>query len=330
LGFILAGNTAGAAVAYCTSLLATEAYVLPATIPYALAIIAQGGRFHYAMASLVVSFILLLTVLARRLNKSITESITLHFVNEDLLNNLRNTQSKITQTAKMVALGEMSGGVAHEINTPLGVIQLENDGLRKLCQTHAITAERVSASVERTAAMVSRISRIVNGLRTFARENAGEAPADVTVRELVDAAADLCSGRMSSRGVTFEINQIPEGLKVRCHSNKIIQALLNLLNNALEAAETVTGGKVQLDVTDVNGLAKIAVSDNGRGVPKNIREKIMQPFFTTKKIGEGTGLGLSVALGIVNSYGGTIDYETSDRGSIFVIGLPKSTEQKTA
>jgi len=327
LGFIISGTTAAAAVAYCTSVWAVQAFLLPAVIPFAFAVFNDASKIHYYMSMLTFLYAGVVTINAVRLNKSILKSLRYQFENEKLLEEVRQAQATAAQTAKMVALSEMSGGVSHEINTPLTIINFETQSIRDICKKTADGDAAIKPITERIDAMVARMAKIVIGLKAFARETNREQPISlVSLEQIVSDAMDFCQGRIRSRGIVIETSGAMTDLRIPCNNYKIIQALLNLINNAADAVADRAAGRIDISTSEDDEYVHISITDNGRGIPENIQDKIMQPFFTTKEVGAGTGLGLSVALGIVQSHNGKMNFETSNKGTKFTISLPKNTK----
>ncbi|HSO40699.1 MAG TPA: HAMP domain-containing sensor histidine kinase, partial [Labilithrix sp.] len=149
-------------------------------------------------------------------------------------------------------------------------------------------------------------------------------PERMTVASLVEEARILCRARIEAHGVTLSVD-IPSDAPIEGSCIELSQVLVNLLNNAVDAARTAPGGWVRLSVDAAPGRpsVSIVVEDSGPGVPKDAAESIFRSFFTTKKSGEGTGLGLSISRSIVERHGGTLTCETSAPHTRFVVVLPR-------
>jgi two-component system, LuxR family, sensor histidine kinase DctS len=173
---------------------------------------------------------------------------------------------------------------------------------------------------------VTRITRIVTGLRTFARESGDEALEIASVRHVIHETLDFCRERFRAHGVVLEVADIPVDLTIPCRPHQIGQILLNLLNNALAAVQGRPSPRVAVTVDCVSGdqeFLVLGVEDNGPGVPAEIRDRIFQPFFTTKPVGQGTGLGLSISRGIAESHGGTLNLESVPGLTRFYLRIPR-------
>jgi PAS domain S-box-containing protein len=243
---------------------------------------------------------------------------------------IRSQQAQLLHASKMSTLGEMSGGVAHEINNPLTVIMGFAQRLAALLDAGTLDADELKRCSIKIVTMTERIARIVRGLRTFARE-ASQDPFDVVpLSRVVADTLELCQQRFLNHGIKIQIGELPEGLTIECRAVQISQVLLNLFSNAFDAIQELPVKWIRLDAEDLGGSVQIAVTDSGDGIPSEIAAKMMHPFFTTKGVGQGTGLGLSISRGIVESHRGTLRHDPSAPNTRFVVVLPKSQATKRA
>lgn len=231
-------------------------------------------------------------------------------------------QESIAARSKLSALGEMAGGVAHEINTPLAVIQLRTNQLIEAMSEDIIDKELFDRALYAIDQTVTRIAKIVNGLRAFARDGKNDPMAVYLVSDIIQDTLGLCSERFANNGIKLEYVCLKEA-EINCRPTEISQVLLNLLNNAFDAVENEPEKWVRIETTEVQEKIQVSVCDSGKGIPVEIQEKIMQPFFTTKEIGKGTGLGLSISRGIVQSHGGSLQIDNSVKNTKFILTFPK-------
>lgn len=232
-------------------------------------------------------------------------------------------EEQLQNSAKMSSLGEMASGVAHEINTPLTVIQLKIDQLSDLLadQDSMSSAEKAQKVIEDIDATVKRISKIIQGLRVFARDSKNDSMVNYPVNNIVQETLDLCHERMKQKGITVDFTHTKE-VKIMCRPTEISQVLLNLLNNSVDAIENLSERWIKINIDVLAGKLELSVIDSGKGLSKEINAKIMQPFFTTKEVGKGTGLGLSISRGIVKSHSGDLFTDSYCENTKFVIRLP--------
>jgi len=227
----------------------------------------------------------------------------------------------LIQNSKMAALGEMSAGVAHEINNPLAIIMTCVSNVKIILRNEE-SYKKVEPALDKINTASSRIARIVQGLLNFSRpENTGQfRPVDL--REIVTEALSLCTEKFKIEGIRLTYNPPDRAFMINCDRYQILQILINLLNNAYDASKSSPQPAIELKVFEKGKSAIFSISDSGPGIPVEIENKIMQPFFTTKEIGKGTGLGLSISLGLAKSHGGSLYLEREVSKSCFQLQLP--------
>lgn len=248
----------------------------------------------------------------------------------DITEQKRVEEMRFTMIAnsKMAALGEMAGGVAHEINNPLSIIVGKCGTTRSLLRQPEIDREKVSQELEKIAATAGRIAKITTGLLAFSRSGEQDPPGNPTVQVLVEETIAFCIEKFKARNVRLDLDFSEIGnVHVKCRQSQISQVLLNLLNNAIDELETHSTSVqkwVQLKAAMAGNHVEFSVTDSGTGIPKEVLEKLFQPFFTTKPVGRGTGLGLSISKGLVESHGGKLLYDSNSPNTRFVVSLPLS------
>ena len=268
---------------------------------------------------------------------------------DSALNELRATQKQLVQSEKMASLGELTAGIAHEIQNPLNFVNNFSEVNNELIDE--LTAERAKPNTERDEMLENelldnirqnlekinnhgkRADGIVKGMLQHSRSSSGQ-------KELTDinALADEYL-RLAYHGyrakekffnAKFETDFDKSIEKINIVSQDIGRVILNLINNAFYAvnekrkvAESGYEATIKVATRQSDNQVSITVSDNGNGIPKNIVDKIFQPFFTTKPSGSGTGLGLSLTYDIIKAHGGEIKVMTKEgEGSEFMIYLP--------
>lgn len=242
---------------------------------------------------------------------------------DELNQKLQSVQENMVNTAKMSALGEMAGGIAHESNNPLAILKATAEQIHKLVSFPKVDVGQVKKSALRLEKTVDRIASIVKGLQFFSREGYQDPVEMFSVKGMIDQTLGLCQEIFSSKGLQLVIEPYDENLRIEGREIQISQVLLNLLNNAKDALENESNKLIKISVSEFPGDIEIRVLDSGKGVPAGFVSKIFQPFYTTKPVGQGTGLGLSVSIGIVEQLNGSLKYEAGHGGACFVIRLPK-------
>jgi two-component system NtrC family sensor kinase len=231
----------------------------------------------------------------------------------------KQLQELTHQTEKLVAMGQLAAGVAHELNTPLGTII----GYAQLLNTDDPTDSKRQHSLQVIYAEAKRCARIVDNLLAYARRDRCQpASCDInhTIRDVVET-VNCCQGKRYN----VEVDAVLDGNPVvRGDPGQLDIVLVNLVMNALQATARATEPpRVTITSGVDNGAAIIAVTDNGPGVEPALRSRVFDPFFTTKEPGTGTGLGLAISQSIVSKVGGTLRYEPGNPGGArFVLTLP--------
>src|SRR6266540_240724 len=231
-------------------------------------------------------------------------------------------QASIT-AAKLAALGEMSANVAHEVNNPLTAILVRAQRLEVLAGKHRLDGEAVLRASRQIGSTVDRIRRIIDALRFFARQGDDDPMRPERVRAIVNDTVELCAQRFRMAGIDLEVLHSDGEAHVECRGGQISQILLNLLSNAFDAVDGRAERRVRLAVATSELEVHIAVTDTGGGIPGEIAHRIMEPFFTTKEIGRGTGLGLSLSKGIAEAHGGQLALDPRSTETRFLLSLPR-------
>lgn len=216
-------------------------------------------------------------------------------------------EQRLRHAEKMASVGRLAAGVAHEIGTPLAVI----DGRAQRLQREQDRESATGQALQSIRAQVERIGHIVRQLLAFGRGYEGQRR-PVRLDECAAKALDMAESQAHSANVTLERSGTEPAPEVPLDRGRMEQVLDHLLRNAIQAAGN--GGRVRLSWYSDGGRAGFRVEDSGPGIPPEQRERVMEPFFTTKAVGEGSGLGLAVVHGIVEEHGGHIEITESELG----------------
>ena len=232
----------------------------------------------------------------------------------DAADELKRSQSQMLQAAKLASLGELAGGIAHEINNPLQILL----GHIALLQQ----GKDIEHRIEIIRNQVQRIGQITRQLVSFSRSVPEELDHElVNVNWAVNEIITLVDYQFKNRGIEFDMRFSDDLPMLDSNKNYLQQAFLNLLINAKDAMPD--GGKMVIATEYVNGKIQIRFTDSGTGIKKEDLVKIWEPFFTTKEPGKGTGLGLPITRGIVRKFAGDMKVDSVEgRGTTFTILLP--------
>ncbi|MEW6282761.1 MAG: ATP-binding protein [Candidatus Eremiobacterota bacterium] len=232
---------------------------------------------------------------------------------------LRQAQAQLHQSSKLAALGQLSAGVAHELNTPLGTIALN---LSALLPTAPENTRKRLALMDLA---VERCRRIVERLLAFARPAPAQAR-PVEVDRVVAESLALAEAELRAGQVVVEVH-VPPGLTVQADPLELSQVLINLFLNARDALSELAPDKprrLAVRAAEDGHEVLLEVHDNGPGVDPGLQERIFEPFFTTREVGRGVGLGLSISHELVESMGGTLRLRSEPgKGASFRIRLPR-------
>jgi signal transduction histidine kinase len=255
------------------------------------------------------------------------------------LRELQSAQSSLIQSGKLAALGEVSSGLAHELNNPLTIVAGYLELIRGSIQGRDVASldpVELDSHLEKIARNVERMKVIIRHIMEFARESKPDKKPTL-LTEVIKKSFILINEQLRLRKIQIDLDLYPTLVAV-VDESRLEQVLINLLSNARDAineAHGEAGGRIQVRSRVLSSSElEIEISDNGIGMTEEIRSKIFNPFFTTKEAGKGTGLGLAISHGIVQDHGGSIDCVSErGKGSTFYIRLPRyvsATESASA
>jgi signal transduction histidine kinase len=265
---------------------------------------------------------------------------------------LTTSQNQLIQSGKLASLGELTAGIAHEINNPVNFISSSLVPLRRnleaidnlIQQYDSLTSENFEEKIKEIKAFrddidydytkeeigllmgsvhdgVHRTAEIVKGLRNFSRTDEGEQRM-ASVNNGLESTLLLMQSSLKKKNIQLvkNLGNLPD---IHCSAGQLNQVFMNILTNAIQAMPDKGTITVNSFVDNSSNTIKVTIADTGKGMTEDIKTKIFQPFFTTKDVGEGTGLGLSISYGIIKKHDGQIDVESElGKGTLFTITLP--------
>lgn len=243
--------------------------------------------------------------------------------------------NQLIQFGKLKTLGEMSAGIAHELNQPLNAIKMGSEYLEMILENGGdVTGDPLPQVVREVSRQVDRAAGIINRLRDFGRKSEFSRE-KVDLNQPISSVLEILGRQLRLQNISIHLELQDALPPVLAHPNRLEQVFFNLLTNARDAltqkAETdddAAERKIRIRTSAQNGRVNVSVADNGIGIPDKLKQKIFEAFFTTKEMGEGMGLGLSITNGIVEDYGGVIEvFSREGKGTEFVLSFPEAAGQ---
>lgn len=292
-------------------------------------------------------------LLEQKVNERTNELITANGQLQKALSDLQNAQAQLVNAEKMASLGQLTAGIAHEINNPINfvaasipplrrdfgdikdLIDFYDDKTKALLQQEELNTisdfrdeidfdfllEEISELINSVEEGAKRTAEIVQGLKTFSRLDESDAN-DANVHDLLDSTL-IVLRNLTKDKVEIYKDYDPAIRSIQCFPGKLNQVFSNIIANAIQALIKTQQPKIVIKTMKKEGHIEVAISDNGPGIPDEIRDKIFDPFFTTKEVGAGTGLGLSIVYSIITQHNGTIEVKSNaESGTTFSIHLP--------
>tara|TARA_Y100000590_G_scaffold470750_1_gene669306 strand:+ start:77587 stop:79197 length:1611 start_codon:yes stop_codon:yes gene_type:complete len=247
---------------------------------------------------------------------NITEKVLVH-------QQLKQQQVQMMEGSRLQTIGEMAGGIAHEINNPLSIIMATTERLDwKAERKGTVEGDTIRKSTSKVLKTVRRISEIVASLLAMSRDEEVDHKY-VPIKEIIDLTMDLASIELAKNHVSFDIETDHLNELIQCFPTQIAQVLLNLTKNSIDAMENIENKWIKLKIKDDGDKFRFIVTDAGKGISKRDAEKILMPFYTTKEVGKGTGLGLSISRNIITNHHGEFFIDHEEEHTTFVFTIPK-------
>jgi signal transduction histidine kinase len=225
---------------------------------------------------------------------------------------------------KMAALGTFTNGLANELNNPLAIIAGHRFRLTSMIDSRSFNIHEFEKSLGKIDQAVNRMIAVIDALKVYSQDPEGqELLKTFSLRETIKYTIDLCRDKVVSRGIKLATPELGDAT-IEGHQGQIIQVLLILVDNALDALDQVSEKTIRIELQPLPDSVRIAVMDSGKGVPLGIRSKIWDPFFTSKDPFRHKGLGLSIASGIISNHRGQLLLDESTPETRFVVELPRT------
>lgn len=258
---------------------------------------------------------------------------------EELLDSqetVRSQQETLFKKSRMAELGEVSGGIAHEINNPMTVILAHAQKIKRESEKADLSPEKIEKMAMKIETTCKRIVKIIDGLKNYSRDASHDPLEKVNLKELLGDVKEIFQEKTHQRMISLTLPNDGDDIFVLGRYGQLYQVLVNLINNAIdaigEADETSSKPryiKVEFEM-NIDDSLSLKVIDSGPGIDQDIKEKVFQPFFTTKPLGKGTGLGLSISYGLMKEQGGALFYERLGDETCFSLIIPLYFERNEA
>ncbi len=254
--------------------------------------------------------------------KKITGYIALRFdvtYKVKLEQDLKDEREKLELSAQLASIGEVSAGIAHEIANPLTIISAAKEILKR----NITLTDTTQKNIDSISEGVKRIDKIMNGLHHLAQKSRAAEHELQDVADIVDYTFEFCEEALKSKGIKIIYDNQAKNSVILCDEIKVSQVLLNLINNARDAIENLSEKWIKIILSDNEQYLKLSVVDSGNGIPKEIRDKVLSSFFTTKEVGKGTGLGLSLVKRFIEEHEGQLRIVEDTTNTEFEVILPR-------
>lgn len=239
---------------------------------------------------------------------------------------LREREAHILHQDRLASIGLLASGLAHEIGTPLGVIR----GRAEYLSMVAGESETLKKGLDVIVNQIDRISKLIYSLLHLARSERSPIMTSIKLHGIIDQVTNLMSHEIRKNNIELEVI-LPSDAAVRAEPEPLVQVVLNLMVNAVHAIETaiksgrISGHRIRVKVSEQGEFWLFTIEDTGCGISEKNLSNIFKPFFTTKEVGVGTGLGLATSYRIIQSWGGAIQVQSREGfGSLFKVLLPQS------
>jgi len=243
---------------------------------------------------------------------------------------IQEQRMQLMASAKLSSLGQMAGGIAHEINTPLGAILMNAELIQKLNSAQPNPNPQIAKRTEAVVAICDKIKKIILGLKQLTKKSSDEEVRPVTLQSIIGDTLELCSEKFKNSGIDLQVAADYSNIEVSANPVQISQILLNLLNNSYDAISGSESPWIRIEANIFPSQIEFSVTDSGKGIPDKVLENIFHPFFTTKDFGKGMGLGLSISKGIMNQHKGDLLYDRLSPNTKFTMVFPTGTSEKAA
>ncbi|MCH2226108.1 MAG: ATP-binding protein, partial [Crocinitomicaceae bacterium] len=232
-------------------------------------------------------------------------------------------QEQLVQHSKLGSTGQMASGIAHEINNPLTIISAKAQLINMKLEKGEIDMGYIRSSVGVINSTAHRISSIIKNLKTFSRESTNHKKDWYCLNDIVNDTLSFCNDKFKKKDIDIRVN-ISKDIWIFCHNEMISQVFINLLNNSFDAIQFTEEKWIKIEAESIPEINRIIFTDCGNGIAKEKIDKIFTPFFSTKEINHGTGLGLSLVRETMEFHDGSVRINSEAQNTQFILDFPIS------
>lgn len=236
----------------------------------------------------------------------------------------RATEQRLQQLARVASIGMVSGGFAHEMNTPLSVLMFASERLVNLTNTSNVNVEQLKNTVAKIESATGKIAKVVKAIRANALEDQKGSFERHSLQHVLNFALVFCEESLHANQIDLIVEGDPKLIHIECRPTQIAHVFTSLFSNSIEALRNRDPKWIRISTRSESDFVEIRFTDSGKGINADIQAKLFTPFYTTKDIGQGYGLGLANCASIVHLHHGHIYFDKSSPNTSFVIQLPKS------
>lgn len=235
----------------------------------------------------------------------------------------KKTEARVTQFAKISSLDFISKGFAHEVNSSLTAIILSSSQLLQKSTTETLDPENLKKSILRIQKSTAKISAVVKAIMSSQADVQNSPITESSAKAIIENTLFLCEENLRQKGIDVSVEGEIDSISLRCCPTLLSQVLFSLVQNSMDALQEVSDKWLKLKVQVRGEVVEFSVSDSGKPLSKEVREKLFVPFFSTKDVGQGFGLGLATCASVISLQGGQIEFVDSAPNTTFLIRLPK-------
>lgn len=249
--------------------------------------------------------------------------LTLQIERFNVLEQLKESHVQLTLNARITSMFTIAGGVAHEINNPLGIVIARLQSLQKKINSESFDKNQATDIIQKTIKTSYRIAKIVTGLKALASPTDDYPLVSVSINEIIEETLASFGEDYKKLNIRLIVDDIPD-VKITCKKIQIQQIILNLLENAADAVSDTDDKWIRISFRNEQNSISVAIYDSGVITSSETRQRMMEPFYTTKEVGKGVGLGLSISKAIIESHNGELFLDPKSLNTCFIIQLKKS------